>query len=103
MAKKTPNQELNDASYNYHLTIYKEVGDSMCWIMKDGTDIMIKDMSDSHIKNTITMLKRKAINGTRIAWIEILEDQYLNRRSSKIKKIKDNIDLNNILGCEDDL
>jgi len=92
MAKKTPLQNLEDASYNYHLEGYKQFGDEMNWTMKDGTDIMIKDMKDSHIKNTINMLRRKPNNGTRLAWIEIFEDVQLKRRFLKIDKIKSNID-----------
>ena len=29
------------------------------WIQRDGTDIHINDMKDSHIRNCINMLKRK--------------------------------------------
>lgn len=97
MAGKKSLSVLDDASYKYHLEIYKVNGDEMFWTMKNGDDIMIKDMADSHLKNTINMLKRKPINGTRSAWVEILEGEYLNRRSSKINKIKENIDLDDIL------
>lgn len=31
----------------------------MIWIQRDGTPIKIKDMTESHIKNCIKMLKRK--------------------------------------------
>jgi len=91
MAGKKSLQELNDASYKYHLEVYKVHSDEMFWTMKDGTDIMIKDMVDSHVKNTINMLKRKPNNGTRLSWIEILEDVQLKRRFKKIDKIIDRL------------
>jgi len=91
MANKKKLESLDDASYCYHLEMYKVEGDSMVWTMKDGTDIMIKDMADSHIKNTINMLNRKKFNGTRLAWLEIFEKESLNRRSLKIEKITKNI------------
>jgi hypothetical protein len=91
MAGKKSLQELNDASYKYHLEVYKIYSDEMFWTMRDGTDIMIKDMVDSHVKNTINMLKRKPNNGTRLSWIEILEDVQLKRRFKKIDKIIDKL------------
>jgi len=59
--------------------------------MKDGTEIMIKDMEDSHVKNTINMLKGKLQTDTRSAWIYIFEDVLHKRRFIKINKITDNI------------
>jgi len=32
------------------------------WIMRDGTPIMVKDMSESHLRNAIKMLQRKVRN-----------------------------------------
>jgi hypothetical protein len=87
--------------YDYQMEEYKEEGDNMIWTMKDGTEIMIKDMKDSHIKNTINMLNRKPMNGTRLAWIEIFKEQQSKRRNGKINKIVNNINLDNILGTKE--
>lgn len=35
-------------------------------VMRDGTRILIKDMEDSHLLNTIRMYKRMASNGIRV-------------------------------------
>ena len=97
MAGKKSLEDIDRFAYTSLLQQYRDEGRDMYWTMKDGTDIMIKDMADSHLKNTINMLKRRPQNGTRVAWIEILEHESLNRRSMKLEKIKENIDLDDVL------
>jgi len=47
------------------------------WTTADGRSIKIKNMSDSHIENTIQYLHRK---GDRYGWITILEKEFAKRR-----------------------
>ena len=96
MSNKISLSDLEKAAHDYVLYEYKESGRDLIWTMKDHTEIMIKDMKDSHVKNTINMLKRKPDNGTRGAWVEIFVEETLYRRSKKIEKIKDNIDLDDL-------
>ena len=71
---------------------YKNLGGEMVWEMKDKTEIKIKDMKDSHIKNCIRMMNRKSSNETRSAWVDILTEVLSNRRTEKLLKIKEIID-----------
>ena len=77
--------------YNNIMDLYKREGFSMLWTMKDGDDIMIEDMKDSHIQNCINMMKRNPLTETRRAWIDILTDVQVKRRRLKIEKIKEKI------------
>lgn len=83
---------LDQSAYEYHIELYNEYKENMEWTMKNGNDIKIKDMKDSHILNCIRMMQRKQLNGTRRAWIEIFQTEQLNRRKYKIDNIKNNIE-----------
>lgn len=48
------------------------------WIQKDGTEISIKDMTKSHIRNTIAMLKKNGGMGS-TGWIAVFEEELANR------------------------
>ena len=93
MPGKRSLEDIDRFAYTSKLQEYRDEGGDLIWGMKDGTDIMIKDMTDSHVKNTINMLKRKPYHGRREAWIKILESEQLNRRFKKIDKITKNINL----------
>ena len=77
--------------YEDILEEYNEMGLEMTWVMKDGNEIMLKDMEDSHIKNCLNMLKRNEPNEIRRGWIDIFEDVQIKRRCEKIEKIANEI------------
>ena len=77
--------------YEDILEEYNEMGLEMTWVMKDGKEIMLKDMEDSHIKNCLNMLKRNEPNEIRRGWIDIFEDVQIKRRCEKIEKIANEI------------
>jgi len=85
-------ETLNKNIYLNMLREYKYSGNNVIWVHSDNTEIKIEDMDDSHIRNTINMLKRKpSKNSIRIAWIHIFEDVLYKRRFNKINKITNNI------------
>jgi len=84
--------KLYNSMYDIIMDDYKNLGGEMVWEMKDKTEIKIKDMKDSHIKNCIRMMQRKQINETREVWIDIFTDVLSNRRTEKLLKIKEIID-----------
>jgi len=90
--------KLHNSIYDDLISEYKEIGNDMVWIMKDGTEIFIKNMETSHIKNCINMLKRTKKNETKLAWIDIFTDVLMKRRESKLNKILDNINDNKLFG-----
>lgn len=79
--------------YDILIGRYKSRGTELKWSMKDGTEIKIKNMEDSHVKNCINMLRRNPLTDTRRAWIDIFVDVQLRRRSLKLEKIKNKLNL----------
>lgn len=77
--------------YEVIIGMYKKQQFSMRWEMKDGKEILIKDMEDSHIRNCINMMKRNPLNDSRRAWIEIFTDVQIKRRKLKLDKIKNKL------------
>ncbi len=77
----------NDWVYNDLIKKYKSLKDDMIWEMKDGTEICISKMENSHMQNCINMLKRNYPNSTREAWIDIFSDALSKRRNLKLNKI----------------
>lgn len=86
-----------EAEYEYHLEHYLEhYNDThfselfkkyqyrkLKWVTKDGQKILIQNMSDTHITNSINFLKRKLTNNP-TDWLEelinILELEVRNRQ-----------------------
>ena len=65
----------------HYIRIQKEA-ESRIWQMKNGEYIKVCDMTDSHIKNTINMLKRKPNSDVYKPWIKVFNAE-LKRRENK--------------------
>lgn len=87
---KTINQ-LNEEIYNEIINDYKTNGMKHIWTMKNGDEISLCDMKDSHVQNCKNMLLKLEQTSGRKAWIEIFSDVILRRRERKINKIKSRI------------
>ena len=65
----------SELSYMY----IEEQAKKRIWIMKDGTEIPVSKMTDSHIKNAINLIKRKDRYDLYLPWIEVLEAELKDR------------------------
>jgi hypothetical protein len=58
------------------------------WITKDGTKILVKNMTDSHILNCISGLKERKIyplkQTKRLKWLEIFNREIRFRKYKKL-------------------
>lgn len=81
-----------ETMYEIIIGEYQQDGDEMIWTMRNGDEIMVKDMVASHIKNCITMLvvaaNADSSYDARTAWVEIFTDVLMKRRLLKLEKIK---------------
>lgn len=75
------------------------------WTQKDSTEILLQDMSTSHIKNCISLIKEGVLNTDPDDWLSIFlkelnfrKKKTLNNKLKKVKEYKEEIDLDKING-----
>lgn len=65
----------------------------LIWRTKDGREIPVIEMDDSHLLNTIAMLSRKLLDTTHPAlcqrWITVLNQEDQRRRKEAADKVPD--------------
>lgn len=69
---------------------YEHYGENLYWEMKNFDLIKLKDMKESHVNNTLRMLRRNQKTNWE-TWVHIFEQHLLTIRMHKIEKIKENV------------
>ena len=75
---------IGDDYNKYILDKYRKEKEKICWNNIKGEPIMIKDMDDNYLFNTINFIKNKNPSS---AWIFIFNSELMRRRKLKINKI----------------
>ena len=74
--------ELELDEYFAEMQIYHDIEEEAklkIWTTKDGTKIPVRDMADSHIQNTINLIKRRDKYDYYLPWLKVFEEELKDR------------------------